>query len=96
MRYTALFVCFLVATLSGGCSTGDSKRKSDGTAQPIGPKPDISLLKSGIPMLISGASDLGEAINSPADWPPEAGDWNAKAVSYSGDTLKIVFETYKR
>jgi hypothetical protein len=44
------------------------------------------------PILIDGTAN-GVAANTPADWPTQAGPWNAKGASYCAAHDRLVFET---
>ncbi|MBI2893356.1 MAG: hypothetical protein HYY06_07370 [Deltaproteobacteria bacterium] len=46
-------------------------------------------------VLISGTDLEGNVANAPADWPDDAGAWNAKGASYHAATGKLVFETHR-
>lgn len=74
----------ILGTVLSGCGGGSS----DNQPSPTGPV-------AGEPFIISGTQADSTSVNAPADWPTEAGDWNAKAARYHAATHKIIFETFR-
>jgi hypothetical protein len=47
------------------------------------------------PVTIAGTNEAGDPINQPSDWPPEAGEWNAKGASLHVPSGALLFESYR-
>jgi hypothetical protein len=45
--------------------------------------------------LVAGTNDQGEPRNPPAQWPTNAGAWNAKGAQYNVATRRLAFESFR-
>jgi hypothetical protein len=70
--------------LIAACSSGGG----GGSGTPVPPP-------SSAPTILVGTGAAGVAHNAPADWPAQAGNWNARGARYHAASDRLVFETYR-